>query len=442
MTNTSREGQHPRSFTMFSKPVYATLAALALAFSFQSVSFADDATDINDLKVRVNELEKRVESQEVVDELGHKFHPIHSLYGLKISGGLTLTAHGSNKLKNTSNRGAAAVSGDLVFESPAGKNGTVALVLDFERGPGMTNLPAFFTSPNGNPTGYNADIESFNDTSVHVTQVYYEHNTNDRFFVTIGQLDPTGYFDANDLANDERSQFMAMIFVNNPTIEWGGTDNFYAPGVRMTCFPTENFDVSIGAFEGNGDYADTFDNPFVMAEANLKVDALGGGNYRLYYWNRQGREDASTTATPTNAALVKAQNQGVGVSFDQMINDDVGVWFRAGMQRETVAQFDRVVAAGVHIGGHAFGRDNDSVGFGYGATFMGKDYKNYRLSLDSSFNSATEHYMEMYYDYAFNGATELAGLHISPDLQYIVNPGGDSDAGNVFLYGMRMQVYF
>ncbi|MFQ5736688.1 MAG: carbohydrate porin [Thermodesulfobacteriota bacterium] len=427
---------------MSMRSVSVLMAAITLAFSYQTVSFADDNSELQGLKSRVEKLEKRVEAQEVVDELGHKFHPIHSLYGIKISGGLTLSAHGVSNIKNADNRGAAAVSADFVIESPVGENGTVALVLDFERGGGIANLPAFFTAPNGNPTGYNADIESFDDDGVHVTQVYYEHNTGDRLFVTVGQLDPTGYFDANDFANDERGQFMANVFVNNPTVEWGGTDNFYAPGVRATYFPTGNFDVSVGVFEGNGDYTDTFDNPFVMVEANLRTDVLGGGNYRLYYWNRQGRDDVLSTATPTNAALARVRNQGVGVSIDQTVAQDIGVWFRAGMQRETVAQFDRFVGAGLRVGGAAFGRAHDSVGFGYAATFISSDYESYRKGVNPAFDPAAEHYMELYYDYAFGGATELAGFHITPDLQYVVNPGGDSDASNVLLYGARVQVYF
>lgn len=431
---------------MLKKRLLTGVATLAVACSFQAVSFAADGAaegiELNDLKSRVEELEKRVESEKVVDELGHKYHPIHSLYGLKISGGLTLSAHGVSGVSGPS-RGAAATSADLVIESPVGENGSVTLVLDFQHGAGISSLPGFFTAPNGNPTGYNADMESFDDDGVHVTQAYYEHNFNDSFFISVGQLDPTGYFDSNDLANDELSQFMANVFVNNPTIEWGGTDNFYGPGVRVTYFPAENFDISVGAFEGNGDYVDTFDNPFLMAEANLSLKCMGrDGNYRLYYWNRKGRDSAADTATPTDATLVGETNRGFGVSIDQLVTDNLGVWFRAGMQREKVAQFDRFAGVGLSLSGSAFGRENDSAGIGYAATFMGDAYEAYLKSITPAFDSATEHYMEAYYDYAVGEATATSGVHIAPDLQYIVNSGGDNSADDVFLYGVRMQVHF
>ena len=418
------------------------LASLAMVCSFQGISLAADGTEIDELRSRIEELEKKADGEKVVDELGHKYHPIHSLYGLKISGGLTLSAHGISGITGDKT-GAAAVSADLVIESPIGNNGTVALVLDFEHGGGLSSQPGFFTAPNGNPTGYNADLESFDDDGVHVTQVYYEHNFNDRFFITVGQLDPTGYFDGNELANNELSQFMANIFVNNPTIEWGGSGDFYGPGVRVTYFPTENFDISVGAFEGNGDYADTFDNPFLMVEANLKANLLGrDGNYRAYYWYRRGRGSAADTATPTDLSLAEEINSGVGVSIDQMLTDNLGVWLRAGAQRDKVAQFDSFVGTGLSLAGSAFGRENDSAGFGYAATFIGDAYEAYLKTVTPALDAVTEHYIEAYYDYAVGEATATSGLHIAPDLQYIVNPGGDNDADDAFIYGVRMQVHF
>lgn len=429
---------------MLTRSIAVLFTALAFIFSYQSAVFARDGdAETEDLKRRVEELEKRVEGEEAVSEPGHKLHPIHSLYGLKISGGITLSAHGVSKIRNADNKGAGAASADLALESPVGENGMAVLVLDFERGAGISNLPAFFAAPNGNSTGYNADLESFDDDQVHLTQFYYEHNFSDRVFVTVGQLDPTGYFDANDLANDERAQFLANVFVNNPTIEWGGSADFYGPGVRATWFPVEDFDLTIGVFEGNGDYADSFDNPFVMVEANLSLDLFGrGGNYRVYYWNRQGRDGITDAATPTDAGLLEAGNQGVGVSLDQGLTDNIAVWFRGGVQREKVAQFDRFVGFGANLSGAVFGRPRDHAGFGYAATFMGKDYEEYLKTSTPSFSAEAEHYMEAYYSYAAGNATDSTGLHITPDLQYIINPGGDNDASNVFLYGVRMQVYF
>ncbi|MBI5874763.1 MAG: carbohydrate porin [Deltaproteobacteria bacterium] len=400
-------------------------------------------SELEELKQRIEDLEKRVKSTEVVDELGHKFHPIHSIYGLKIGGGLTVTAQGVLHDKSNNQRGAGAISADIALESPVGKDGRAVAILDFQRGPGLQNLPSFFTSPNGNTSGANADIESFNNDQIHVTQFYYEHNMTSDLTATIGQLDITGYFDSNEFANNERTQFLANLFVNNPAIEFGGSADFYSPGIRLTYGPVEAMDITVGAFEGNGDYVDMFNKLFLMAEMNFKLKPLGNdGNYRVYYWDRQGRDSLTNTANPDDANLLKAENKGAGLSMDQVIADGVGIWLRAGFQRKKVAQFDRFIGGGLNIGGDIFGRANDAIGIGYGIAMMGKDYKDYKKSALSGFKAGTEHYMELYYNIAIADAAQNTGFHISPDIQYVINPGGDTNATKVFIYGIRLQTFF
>src|SRR3989338_532617 len=433
------------------KKLFVMLLAALFVFSNQWAGAAEEKkelkrSDINseleDLKHRVEDLEKRVKSTEVVDELGHKFHPIHSIYGLKIGGGLTVTAQGVMHSKANNQRGAGAISADIALESPVGKDGRAVAVLDFRRGPGLQNLPSFFTSPNGNTSGTNADIESFDNDQIHVTQFYYEHNIAAGLTASIGQLDITGYFDANEFANNERDQFLANLFVNNPTIEFGGSADFYSPGIRLTYGPVEAMDITVGAFEGNGDYNDMFNKPFLMAELNFKIEPFGKkGNYRAYYWNRQGRDSLTNTANPNDTNLLRAENKGVGLSIDQAIIDTIGVWLRGGIQREKVAQFDRFVGGGLNITGESFGRPNDAIGIGYGITLMGKDYKDYKKS-SSNFESDPEHYMELYYNIAVADAAQNTGFHISPDIQYVMNPGGDTNATKLFIYGIRLQTFF
>lgn len=424
---------------------FVFLSGNAMSGELAEVKKTGPGGEIEELKARIEALEKKAQDTEVVDELGHKLHPIHSIYGLKINGGVTVTAQGVNRIKGAHARGAAAVSADLALESPVGKDGRAVVVLDFQNGSGLRNLPAFFTSPNGNPTGPNNDLESFNNDGVHVAQAYYEHSFAPGLVLSVGQLDITGYFDTNDFANSERKQFLANTFVNNPAVEFGGSSNFYGPGVRVTYWPVEKIDVTLGAFEGNGDYVDAFDNPFLMGEINFKLEPMGKtGNYRVYYWNRQGRtrSDLANTANPNDTGLVKAENKGFGVSIDQKVTDAVGVWFRAGEQRKQVARFDRHLSLGASINGAAFGRPDDTIGLGVGTSRTGKVYRDYKKSQDAGFKGSAETYMEAYYSFAVGGAAENSGFHITPDIQYVTNPGGDSNAGNLFIYGVRLQTFF
>ncbi|MBI5969808.1 MAG: carbohydrate porin [Deltaproteobacteria bacterium] len=436
------------------RAIAAVLSAAVFVFLFvPAASKAADekggktkvySNEMEDVKARITELENKMKDAEVTDDLGHRLHPIHSMYGLKFGGGVTMTGQGASHTKNAGVRGAGALSADITLETPVGKDGRVAGVLDFQHGAGLQGLPQFFASPNGNATGPNNDIESFNDDALHVAQFYYEHNLAESMVMSIGQLDPTAYFDANSFANSERAHFLANVFANNPAVEFGGTGNFYGPGMRLTLTPVkETLDLTVGAIEGDGDYVNTFDNPFYMAEADLKVKPNNRkGNYRAYYWNRHGRPDVTNTANPNDERLLRATNEGVGVSFDQWINGSVGVWLRGGRQRAKVAQFNAFAGGGIHLSGAAVGRRNDRAGLGYAVSLMGKDYKAYKKSVDPAFEDGDEQYMEAYYNYAVGDATDTTGFHVSPDYQFVVNPGGDTNASKAHIYGIRLQAFF
>lgn len=429
-------------------PVFVAAALISLHYSVWAEEKTEPqkmqySNELEELKKKVEDLENRFKEIEVVDELGHKLHPIHSLYGLKIGGGLTLTGQGVIHHKNTNQKGAGVISADIIFESAVGKDGRAVAVLDYQKGAGLQNLPSFFTSPNGNASGPNGDVESFNNDQLHVTQFYYEHNIASNLIVSIGQLDITAYFDANEFADNERTQFLANLFIHNPAVEFGGSADFYGPGIRLTYWAVEAMDITLGAFEGNGDYVDMFDKPFLMAEVNFKFKPFDReGNYRLYYWNRQGRDSLSNTANPNDAGLLEAENKGVGLNIDQYITDTVGIWLMGGVQREKVAQFDRFIGGGLNITGEAFNRPQDVIGLGYGVTFMGKDYKDFKTSSSPGFESGPEHYMELYYNIAIADAPLYKGFHISPDIQYVMNPGGDPNATKLFIYGIRFQTFF
>ncbi len=415
--------------------LFAVLPALSCS--------AEDAGRLNELEKRIKTLEDKGGDKESSGARSHRLHPVHSEFGLEITGGLTFTMHGVANVKGLK-RSEAAISGDLAVEGPIGRHGMAVIVVDFQRGLGVEGL-GLLSAPNGNPTGINADVESFNDLNVNVTQLYYEHHLfGNKLEISVGQLDITGYFDANNFANDERTQFMANLFVNNPSIEFGGSDNFYSPGLTLTFSPAKILDITIGAFEGDGDYARTFDSPFVMAEMDFKLTLDGmDGNYRVYYWNRQSRPNSNLEflADTTNSDLTKTVNQGFGISLDQYVTKHIGLWLRAGGQRETVSQMKAFVGAGIYSTAWFLRRDHDTMGLGYGLNFIGKDFKEFKRSSAGGFDAGNEHYIEAYYDFLLGGLGVM-GFHVAPDFQYIINRGGDRSTTDAFIYGMRLQADF
>ncbi|MBI3607205.1 MAG: carbohydrate porin [Nitrospirae bacterium] len=406
--------------------------------------------EVEGLKGRVEQIEKK--DGETTDGEGHKLHPVQSAFGAKLSGGATAIYQKSVGTPSAfgGNGAEGQMSADLFLESPIGNKGSFLLRLDIEQGVGLSNLPPLFTNPDGNLTGPNNDVETFNNPeSLNVNEVRYEHRLlRDFLKITMGQIDLTSYFDENNYANKETFQYIAQHFNNNIAIDWGGSVNFFGPGVVLTAYPSNAWIVTLGWFEGNGDYTSFFNDPFLMGELTFKVQGAGRvGNYRAYAWERQTPhcQSASAPGVFFNCALIspaadqvqiKSRNSGFGLSLDQQLSSAVGIWARAGYQDPDVAQFDKTFSAGVVTSAARIGRPDDVVGLAYGLVAPSGAYKS------ATGFSDKEHYAEIYYKFVVSGDGSTKGFHVTPDVQYVANPAGNGAVDPAVVYGLRTQVHF
>lgn len=414
---------------------------LTLFFSPSVLLAHDDNEGVSTRDGNAVERPSIEEHHEESAELGHKLHPIHTANHAKISGWLTAIVQGTIGSKDSSGNkndmSEGSLSMDLFYEAMLDNSGRFMFHLDVQQGKGLINTPPLFMAPNGNPTGPNNDIESFVNDQPHLVEAWYETTFADgKLVLTLGQLDPTVYFDTNNYANNERFQFIANEFGNNTTVEFGGTPNFYGAGFRLTYSPSDFMSLSLGSLNGDGTYTDMFSRPFTIAEVDLKPKLSGKeGNYRFYYWENHlpHYDDFLTTAGGTTSTTVIGNtNNGFGISLDQVITDTMGVWARLGVQDKKVSQFDRHISGGLQLSGTAFNRPQDVLGIGLGITMIGSDYKKKASGLNSN-----ELYTEAYYNIAVK-----EGFQVTPDIQYISNPGGNSKQDAFVTYGVRAGVMF
>jgi high affinity Mn2+ porin len=386
------------------------------------------------------------------NDTGHARHPVHSAEGLSVSGGVTSIYQGS--LKNSKqfggNKAESTLSADLFIEGPVSKNGAFLLRFDAQRGNGLLNFPRTFTNPSSNPNGPNNDVETWaNQESLNLNEARIEQRWfNDKVKLTLGKMDLTSFFDKNAYANKETFQYIAQLFNNNPTIDWGGTVNFFGGGAVLEADLTDDLSTSLLWFEGDGNYQNFFNRPFVGMQAHLKTHLLQGkrGNLRLYGWTRR-TPHCRSAANPelflncelidtADRVFIKNGNAGVGLSFDQEISDSLGVWARVGYQNPKVSQFDKAFQLGATVSGKSIGRSEDALGVAYGLTLPSNSYK-----AGTGF-SRPEHYGELYYKYVVSGDGVTTGFHITPDIQFVVNPGGNRNIKPTFAYGVRVQAHF
>ena len=345
---------------------------------------------------------------------------------------------GSNS-KGYGEKADVSYSADLFLIIPTGPYGNTYFRGDIGQGQGIALfLPPTFSGPND-------DLE-LNEAKFELVEAWYwtEFAIPDirdkRLELIMGKMDPTALFDANAVANSETNQFLADIFVNNLALEFGGDANGYGAGLSMAYRFTSIYDKGlkvvgrIGMFEGDGDFKDVLDRPFLVAELDTWMPFYGlNGNYRIYGWLNNNKHTDLLDSSKDNLS-----NQGFGVSLDQQVSNDIILFARYGMQDEDVSKIDRVFTAGGQLIGNGWRRANDVIGIAYGASHVSGKYKEASLGLDGyAANADYEQYLEAYYKYWANN-----NLSISPDIQYVINPGGYNAKDSVFIYGVRVQAAF
>lgn len=383
--------------------------------------------ELQQIKARLESIERDSERRHIISEEGiidDQSYPLQTSTKTHLSGGLTFIAQGihNNRAQFGGDRGDGNLSIDLILESEIRDHGLFIMRGEFMRGEGLTRLPPL-------TAGVNADIERFTGgpDSFHLIEALYEQTWGkERYRFAFGQIDTTSYFDLNEYANSETFQFISPLFGNNPAIKWGGDANGYGPGIAFHFHPIEAIEFNLGLFEGDGNYTDLFDQAFIIAEIELEYHGEKlEGHYRFIFWSNE-----TNRPEILNPALSASRNRGFTISFDQALTENLGVWTRFGIQDGRVSEFDRHVSFGLHINA-PFNKPGDVLGIGLGKTWVSDE--NVRASgLDKN-----EIVVETYYNFIV-----AQGLHLSPDIQHIIHPGGNGAISPITVYGIRTQLAF
>jgi len=363
---------------------------------------------------------------------------------IKLGAGSTLVIQGANNVNyngdgHTLNdsRADASYSADITLEKEF-KEQDARLFLHLEAldGQGLEDNLTLYSN-------VNRDAGS-SDNRLEVTELWFEKGLfKDGLFLALGKLDPTAYFDQNEIANDETTQFLSRIFRNSPTIEF--PDN--SAGIHFSYLPLEWLQLSYGVFEGDGDWEEIGDNLFNIGQVTFKTNFFNlAGNYRFLGWNSKVYHTRWQDATST-----KDSSYGFGLSFDQKIATAITIFLRYGWQNPKVYNPEIVAlgdlnyslehswSAGFQIEGSIWSRPKDVLGLAIGQAVPSRKYKRYTSQISQP-KAKSEGHLEMYYRIYLN-----EHLAISPDFQYIWNAFGkdiDGAKENIFLGGMRAQLDF
>ncbi len=180
-----------------------------------------------------------------------------------------------------------------------------------------------------------------------------------------------------------------------------------------------------------------------MVEAGVKTQFGGmAGNYRLGTWyDPRTKTVYFDTLGGLRSTKTATGDVGFYLNFDQVVykeSDDpkdkqgLGVFGRYGYAHGDVNAVSHAWNIGAAYTGIIPERDEDVLAFGIAQSIMSKDMRRETNAL-----ADRETVYELYY------AIKVAPwCVISPDLQVITNPGGNKDARDAFIGGVRVKIVF
>jgi high affinity Mn2+ porin len=348
---------------------------------------------------------------------------------------------------------------------PAGEigNATSTIFGHFRigQGAGVANQMTAFSGPNASAFQLGSALKP--DTSaVMLAEAYYQVDiplplggfkpqSRQTLTIDFGKMDPFVFFDQNTSSNDEGRQFLSSMFVHNalldnPLAANVGADGYgFSPGVRVAwrnvANKPENYQLSLGVFgSGPGAAFDgSFTSPFVIAQAEIATRYFGEqGHYRAMLW--------SNGQAPTYIADELRSHHGFGLNFDQRVGDYTTVFGRYGKAWGSHLPFDQTASLGLEFGGSDWSRAADAIGVAAGINRISRDFRNDALTLDADGDGnayygvkarGSEKMVEAYYRYRFNKQFEL-----TPDIQWINDPAGNTMASSVTILGLRAQIVY
>jgi high affinity Mn2+ porin len=287
-----------------------------------------------------------------------------------------------------------------------------------------------------------------------------------RYTIAVGRFTVTDFFDNNNYTHDPRTQFIGWAVMYNGAWDYPADTRGYTWG-WMHEFHTRNWSLRYASAAmpkvANGERFDRrlFVNRGDVFEVERRYTlSKHAGTVRvLNYENRANAGTYATaiklaeetgaqpdiTATRKNGTL----KYGFGVSMDQEISTNVGVFSRLGWNDGKTESFaftamDRLATGGVSVKGGWWHRPGDvaatelTVGgiSGVHALYLARGGYDFLIG-DGALEYGPEYVWESYYS-----AQVYKGVFASFDLQHVVNPAYNQQRGPVWIPSVRLHIEF
>jgi len=281
---------------------------------------------------------------------------------------------------------------------------------------------------------------------------------------TVGKYAMGDLFDNNAYANTPRTQFMNWALMNNGAWDFAanvrGYTYAFAAEVQKGSW---NYKAALSALpkvangaELNTDLSQAYS---LNAEVSKNYKLAGkDGNIRLLGYHNNANmgsyQQAVSTGNLTDTIDITATRKagrtktGLGISFDQVLNKNLGMFARLGWndgKNESWAftEIDQTASLGLNLDGNMWRRADDNGGVALLVNGISKDHRDYIAAGgygfiigDGKLNYAPEEVIEMYYNFK----PTAYPIWLSGDYQLCVHPGYNKDRGPANIFSFRVHV--
>ncbi len=281
-----------------------------------------------------------------------------------------------------------------------------------------------------------------------------------------GKFALTDDFDQNRYANTTRSQFMNWSLFNDTAWDYAADTRGYTFGVlaawvhptwtlraasaQMPTMANGNvFDPKVG--EARGDNLELQLGPWREATIVRLLAYENHGRMGIY---RDAIDQALAAGGVPDIVADDREGRrkyGFGVNVEQPLADkgETGVFLRLGWNDGHTEDFvfteaDRMASGGVQVAGNTWGRAEDRVGLGLTLHGLSPDHRDYLaagglgfLLGDGALHYGLEEILELYYRFQLGKYWQ-----VSPDAQYIRDPGYNQDRGPATVLSLRANFHW
>lgn len=370
---------------------------------------------------------------------------------------------GTNSMLSKEQR-ALSLTSTLFLDVPLWTGGLFTFNPEMSGGEGLSSAKGLGGFPNGEtfrigeakPVVYLARM---------LLQQKFKFKNNQSLQIVAGKFGLADYFDGNTYSHDPRTQFLNWSLMTHGAWDYAANTRGYTDGIYANYqFDTWQVRASLSALPTNAN-GPNLGFSFKKSNAiNLEVEKkitfknndsgtikllgyknlAGMGNYNL------ANSNYITTPSIISSRQDGRTKYGIGINADYSHSDTWGLFGRMSYndgKNETWAftEIDQSASLGINLKGKLWNRSDDFAGFALATNGLSASHQTYQklggngfMIGDGNLNYGTEKIVEAFYSFAIPHTS----FTLSPDYQFVVNPGYNKDRGPIQFVALRFHAQF